>query len=168
MRFRQRHVQQTVVDYVIFEMTALGWVGPSVPFGGTPLSFIEADPEDALAGLVGNTLAISMGDEDEDVIEEMGGGFYSVQTPLFLDVFAEKHAIAVSIASDVKDLFNRGKQLKVYNYSTGVPVESTEHIEFDQVVGPLKPQAAAMSTDNVRRHWRVVKAMCTVFYAPGL
>lgn len=166
MRFRQRHVQQTIVDFYVTQMTNLGWVGASVPFGSPPLRFVEADPEEMPAVLTGTTLAISMGDEDSDDIEEMGGGFYSVTTPVFLDVYAEKHAIAVAIASDVKELITRGKQLKVMDWSSGVGVETTDYIEFENVVGPIKPESAAMSTGNVRRHWRVVKAMAVVYYTP--
>lgn len=167
MRFRQRFVQKTIANHVEQELAALGWTGSTINFGTSAVTVIESDPEEAAAAFKTNALAISMGDEDADMEEELGGGFYSVSTPVFFDIFGESHSIAVSIASDVKEMFTRGKRLYVEDWTTGVAVPTTEYIDFEDVVGPERPEASYGASDRVMKHWRVVKATAVVYYTPA-
>lgn len=166
MRFRQRFVQKTIATHLEGQLVALGWVNAPINFGATAVAVIETDPEDLPAALKSNTVAISMGDEAEDTVEELGGGFYSVETPVFFDIFGDSHAVAVAIASDIKEMYTRGKRLTVQDWTTGSAVPTTEYIDFETVVGPIRPQGTLGASDPFLKHWRVVKAMAVVYYQP--
>lgn len=161
MRFRQRHVHQTLVDYVKAQLVAKGWVSGPINFGATPVTFLTAVPEFGGTTIAKNTVAISMGDEPEDQDEELGGGLISCDFVLFVDVFGEDAAIAVSIASDVKDSLKH-LVLPVRDYTSNPTGDvTTAALELDNVVIETPPVA----TSNVdKRFWRVVKAMA-VYYA---
>lgn len=167
LRFHQRHIHKTVANYVEVGLTSLGWVNPPINFGTTPLSFMETQPEDEGVEVKENTVAISVGNEQVDMLEELGGGLYSVRLPLFFDVFTERSSLSVSVASDIKDLVTRGKAIYVKDWTDPAnPVQVSELLYFEDVVGPEKPEVASVST-NFRRHWRIVKAMAKVYYGPS-
>lgn len=166
LRFRQRHVRQTIADYIQAGLTDLGWVDAPVNFGATPLTFQEIDAEETVQGqqVAPNTVSTTLGDEPDDETYELGGGLESVDLPVFIDIYAENHSLAVSIASDVKRLLKH-KATPVVDY-TGTPTASaTEYIEFESVIGPERPPASIGATE-FKRHWRVVKAIAVVYFVP--
>jgi hypothetical protein len=161
MRFRQRHVHKTLVDYVVAELTDKGWVEDPVNFGVTPVTFVTAVPEFGGTTIARNTVAITLGDEPEDRDEELGGGLISCDFVLFVDVFGEDASTAVSIASDLKDSLKH-KKLPVRDYTSNPAGDvTTATLELEDVMIETPPVA----TTNVdKRFWRVVKAMA-IYYA---
>lgn len=145
-------------------MATLGWVNQPVNFGATALRFQEFQPEQEGEAIMPNLLAISPGNENEDDLEQLGGGLWSVELPMFFDVYTEKSSLSVSIASDVKDLLTREKAIYLKDWTNpSSPVTLGDIIYFEQVTGPQQPPSAAVSSD-FRRHWRVVKCMAHCYY----
>lgn len=166
IRFRSRHVRQTIADYIEAGLTDLGWVNAPTNFGAIPLTFQEVDPEEPQQGIqvLPNTVSTSLGDEPDDEEYELGGGLESVEFPVFVDVYAENNSMAVSIASDIKQLLKH-TVIPVTDY-TGTPTpHPTEYMEFESVIGPERPPASIGATE-FKRHWRVVKAIAVVYFVP--
>lgn len=164
LRFRYRHVHQTCADYLKSGLADLGWVNDPVNFGADPLRFITMQPEEEGLTIVPPLVSITMGDEPQDELEELGGGMWSISLPLFVDIYGQSGTLSICMAQDVKSLITRNKVIPVTDYTDpNNPVESAELLYFENVYGPEKPNAAALATD-VRRHWRIVKAMCQVYY----
>jgi hypothetical protein len=160
MRFRYRHVQQTVADYVTTRLAELGWSGATVNFGTNPVTVIDVQPDEAGRQIVPNTIAVTLGNEPEDALEELGGGLYSTAFPIFVDIYGTSSAISVSIASDVKAVLQE-KVLHVKDYSRTPPVESGEFMVIENV-SFARPDAAGGA--DFRRFWRVVRATGTVYH----
>src|SRR4051812_36545240 len=76
LRFRQRHVHQSISDYLVGNLVALGWGNSTLPvtdpvntdvnFGGVPMTFVETPPDEAGVAIAANSLSISIGDEPSD------------------------------------------------------------------------------------------------------
>lgn len=158
MRFRVRHVQQTIADHVESELTRLGWVTPPVNFGTDPLTFLEVAPEDTTP-VAANTVATTVGEEGEDVHQQMGGGLLAVDYPVYIDVYGASGGITVSIASDVKAIL-RDAIIAVVDQGSGQPVE--ELIEF-QDVRVVRPAGAGTGAE-FKRFWRTVTATANVTF----
>jgi hypothetical protein len=169
LRFRGRHVSQTIASYVRQSLSARGWgdrdkpitdpVNQSLNFGSEqPLWYISTLPEFVdPAKVTTNMVAITLGDEGEDELEQLGGGLYSVTYPLTVDIYGETASGSLSIAGDVKAVLSY-RALPVYDFSdVPTPVEG-EHIEFESVRGPAKPERAEGASGEFRRHWRSVTA----------
>lgn len=173
-RFRYRHVHQTICDYIKAQMMALGWgdaglpladpANAAVPFSATPLSYMEVQPDEEGQPVAPNTLAITLGDGGLDALEQMGGGFYDLDIPIFFDVYGENQGIAVSIACDIKEIVNYEPTILVNDYtSSAAGTPTTEQIRFEDVYGPERPPASQVSTD-FRKHWRLVRGTVHVFH----
>lgn len=172
MRFRTRHVHKTVADYIEGMMFDLGWGDASlplshpnnadVPFQARPITWVEVQPDENGDDVAPNTVAITLGNETNDDLLQMGGGLYEVEIPLFIDIYGENQAIALSIAGDIKSIINYDLHIPVKDYTNGDPgVDTTEVIEFDLVHGPERPTASIGSPD-FRKFWRVVKSLLLV------
>ena len=156
LRFRGRHVQQTIASYVAQQMDTLGWVSAPINFAGTPMTFIESVPEETAANtaVAPNTLAITLGDEPDELEEQLGGGLYTVRYPLFIDIYGESYSGSRSIAIDVKDILTR-KSIPVFDWSA-VPTQVLgSWIEFENVRGPGTPQGS-LNASGFRKFWRTV------------
>lgn len=161
LRFRQRHVHQSCVDYLKESLDDLGWVTAPINFGTQAITFIEIQPEEAGVKVEPNTVAITIGDEPEDLEEELGAGLMSCEYVLFVDVYGIDQSIAVSIAGDIKDLL-RNKLIALRSYTTVIAgTETADTIEFDSVVID-KPATAAAGPD--KRYWRIVKSIARLYY----
>lgn len=174
LRFRTRHVHQTVCDYVKAQMVALGWgdtglpladpINSAVPFGAKPLSYMEVQPDEEGVPITPNLLAITLGDAGEDDLQQLGGGYYELPMPVFFDVYGESQGIAQSIASDVKDVVNYQLSIPVVDYtSSQLGAPTSELILFEDVTGPERPPASQVAAD-VRRHWRLVRGTVRVYH----
>jgi hypothetical protein len=109
LRFRGRHVSQTIASYVRQSLSARGWgdrdkpitdpVNQSLNFGSEqPLWYISTLPEFVdPAKVTTNMVAITLGDEGEDELEQLGGGLYSVTYPLTVDIYGETASGSLSI-----------------------------------------------------------------------
>lgn len=169
MRFRDRHVQQTIQSYLIQQLTRLGWVNDPVNFGGTPMSFMEFPPDENSASgeIPYNRVAITLGNEPEELEEQLGGGLYSVAYPLYVDIYGEKYSVSRSIGGDVKDCLTR-KAIPLYDWTLADSHTPPRRlpgawIEFDSVAGPRAPAGAG--ADGFRRYWRVVQALATTTFS---
>jgi hypothetical protein len=160
-RFRQRHVHKTLVDYLRNGLVDRGWVTPPINFGTTPVTFMEAQPEEGGIRVPPNTVAITIGDEAEDLDEEMGAGLQSCAYALFVDIYGADNSSAVSIASDIKDLL-KNMYLPLRDYTTVSGGAPTEHmIELEDVT----VERATTSTGAIdKRFWRIVKAMAVLYF----
>lgn len=166
LRFRGRHVQQTIASYIQQQMTDLGWVDSPVNFGGTMMTFIESPPEETAAATAvpPNTMSISLGDEPDELEEQMGGGLYTVLYSLFVDIYGESYSGSRSIAIDVKDILTR-KSIPVFDWTASTPAQVLgAWIEFQNVSGSRTPQAA-LNAEGFRKYWRVVTAGALVTFS---
>lgn len=165
MRFRTRHVHKTICDFLETQMTARGWVNVPINFGASPLTFMEIQPDENGEEVLPNLLAITIGDVPEDNLEQLGSGIWSVPIPVFFDIYGDNGSVAVSIADDVKDLVSRNMAISVYDWTDpNNPVEQSDYIDFERVVGPERP-AASIGSSDFRKHWRVVKGIARVYYS---
>jgi hypothetical protein len=174
LRFRYRHVHQTVCDYLKSQMMLLNWgdaslpstdpANANVPFGAAPLTYMEIQPDEEGQPVAVNTVAITLGDGGTDLLDQMGGGFYDLDIPVYFDVYGENQGITVSIACDIKDIVSYEPTIWVNDYtSSAAGVPTTEQIRFEDVYGPERPPASQVSTD-FRKHWRMVRGMLHVFH----
>lgn len=174
-RFMYRHVHRTVAAYIEEKMVAKGWPKrvasgsqPVSNFGAAPVTYQEIQPDENGKSVVANAIAITPGDEGDDVLQEMGGGYWEVLIPFFFDCYGEDQSISKSMASDVKSLITRGTVLPLYDWTTGTPVVVPEsYIEFTDVFGPERPPVAQAAAEGFRRFWHVVKAEAHIFYVPA-
>jgi hypothetical protein len=109
LRFAPRHIHGTVCDYLTERLDELGWTDSTPPLGA-PQVRIQTfmPPESELQHVTAGLCAISMGDEIDAIEEELGGPLHSQEYPIFVDVFMEKEAHALSLATDIRDCF-RGR-----------------------------------------------------------
>ena len=166
MRFRDRHVEATIAAYVRGGLSDLGWVSEPINFGATPLTWVDEVPtENSDVQVAPNTVAMTFGDIGEEGLEQLGGGLYSLNIPVFFDVFGDNGTIARCICSDILDLLKRDKVIPTLDWTTGTGDQTAETILFDVVMGPERPPASEMaSSGDFRKHWRVVKATAVVTY----
>lgn len=163
LRHAARHVHQTVYDRVEGVLINLGWIGLDPPFGARSVTYQNIRPnEEELKSLTANTVSVSFGNEPDDVEDEMGGGLLTVEFPFFVDVYAEKEAIALAIASDVKDnLAGRvpgtSRFLTVVDQRTTTPVLGYQ-LEFTDLV------REPVERELVRLFWQVVRCTATLTY----
>jgi hypothetical protein len=160
LRFRQRHVHETCLHYIRTALDDLGWRTPPINFGTRPVTLLEYQPEEAGAQVVPNTVAVTMGDEPEDVDEELGAGLQSCDYTLFVDVYGANAPVASSIASDLKAAL-KNRLIPMRDYSTEDAGVATQHtIEFNTVMIDRPTPTGGVD----KRYWRVVKATATLYF----
>jgi len=104
LRHSPRHIHATIVDYLTGQLDALGWTTSTPPFGATQVRIqTYMPPESELTKVTSGLLAITLGDEFDAREEEMGGPLHSQEMPFFVDIFQDKSAHALSLATDVRD-----------------------------------------------------------------
>lgn len=155
-----RHVQRSVEDHILARLTELDWIGDAadVPFGTEVVTFQRgAMVESELVAATGNMVAVSFGSEPDDIPQEMGGGVLMVEHYVFVDVLGVKEAIALAIASDVKDLLagrapGTTRYLPVYDYTDDPRTLVVGHrLELTDVTRQEGNAA-------IKRQWQIVKA----------
>lgn len=160
-----RHMQATIESHIKARLTTLGWLGPiaSVPFGASILEFRTGPIEESeLKAVTGNMVTVSFGGEPDDDPQEMGGPLMMVEHTVFVDCLGEKEAIALAIASDVKDLLagrapGTKRYLTLVDQRTATPVVDYR-LELVDVV-------RQEGTPSVRRNWQIVKATVEMVYS---
>jgi hypothetical protein len=166
LRFRSRHTHKTIAAYIEEKFGELGWVTAPINFGTDAVTFEEIAPDENGKAVKPNTVSIAIGDVAVDELYELGGGLYHFAVPVFFDVYGVNASVAQSIADDIREQVTREQIIPVYDWTLATaPVKTTSTIEFENVVGPEKPQVAAASAD-FKRYWRVVKAEAHVYYHP--
>ena len=166
LRHSGRHVHKTVADYLLAQLTALGWTDPdTTPFGATPVTLItrpvvmgnNLDRETITAGLV----SVTLGDELLTEMEELGGPLAAQGYPFFVDIFGDNEAVTTALATDVRDIFmgrfaGTARWLKLFDGATGDQVEGWS-MEIDDVER-VRPE----TTQPV--FWQTVKFTATCYF----
>lgn len=109
LRHASRHVHQSMVDMLTAQLTTLGWASDQPPFGADPIQIITTRPFAGTRlsehiGTTGTTVVISLGSELVPDQQELGGALASQDYPFFIDVFSDKEAIGLAVATDIKDI----------------------------------------------------------------
>ena len=166
LRFRPRHVQQTLYDHLEAQLTTLGWMTVG-GFKSVPVNLQEQLPEEKPGvPVAANTVVLSLAGEDEQVEEELGAGLASVGMPVTVDIYGENQSIALSIAADVVDIWRgqvtgTARTLALYDYTSSPrQVVVDELIELEDVTR-TKPPAT-----DLRRFWQQVNATARVYHPP--
>lgn len=166
LRHATRHIQQTLADEIKTWMDSLKWFGPplAVPFGTTPATFqIGRMDEAEVANVSGNLISVSFGEEPDLTEWELGGGLVMQEHIVFIDCLAETDAIALSMASDIKDRFQgvapgTSRFAPLYDYTTN-PRTRLDGYQFEFTdVSRRKPDV------GYRDHWHVVYITAQLTY----
>ena len=165
LRFATRHITQTVYDFTVAGMTDLGWTGGTPPFGTTPVTFQSAPVSDNLdaSRLQPNMIAVFPGVEPGFVDLELGGPLASQLVPFYAEIYGESSGVALSIASDIRDIWlgRRGTSvLEVLDYTQAPPVAVPNwYVDLGVNVerGPLQG----------RYNFQVVTSFAEVTYSEG-
>lgn len=165
LRFRTRHTAKTLADHLEAELASMGWVDPPINFETVPITFLEYQPEDAGREILPNTVAITLGDESADEPLELGassGGLWSVEYPVFVDIYGANASIATSIAGDVKTVLG-DLVLAVKDFvADPLGVDTPELLYVDRETVSVERPPASVGSPDLRRYWRVVKGIVTV------
>ncbi len=166
LRFRSRHVHKTVAEYLREKLGELGWLTAPINFNATAVTFREVQPDENGTSVAPNTVSVTAGDLGDDQETQLGGGIYEVVIPFFIDVYGESAGLAQSIAEDLREQLTHGRVLPLYDWNDVQAPARVDgaYIEFENVVGPERPQGSQTSAD-FRRFWRVVKAEAHVLYS---
>ena len=161
LRHSSRAVRKTVSDYIQAEVAALGWTDPATtPFNAPVADFITSIPRDyeSWRQMEPGKVAITFGDEENPAEEELGGPLHSFMLTTFVDVYMEKDAHALTLASDIKDkLLGRdgGKRVHtVTDPATGLTVDDWQMEIYSVTMGRMEGFLA----------WYVITAMFEVRY----
>lgn len=141
LRFAPRHIHQTVVDYLTARLDELDWTTSTPPLGASQLLIQTFRPLESEASRIkSGTLSIALGDEAAPLDEEMGGPLASQDFDLYVDIFQERDADAVSVATDVRDILmgrlpNCRRSLLVQDHTQNPAVDVPDwRMEFIDVI----------------------------------
>lgn len=161
MRHRQRHLHKTVVEHVRAALDDLSWFHNPAPFGTTPVTLMEYEPQQAGETPKHNTVSVSIGDEGEDEVYELGGGMHSCRYVVFVDVYGTNEPIGVAISGDVKDALTE-QVIPLRDFTTDpAGVVTDAQIEFESVLVESIPTATSTLD---KRSWRAVKATAVCYF----
>lgn len=161
LRFSNRHIHATVVDYLTTQLDALDWLEAAPPLGANPVTLQTYLPKESeLKDIQAGTVAVTLGDEDDAVDEELGGPLHSQDLPIFIDIFQERDGHALSLASDIRDIFRgrlsgtrRSMPVLDWTDDPATPV-SGWRMEFQDVIRER--------VDRAPLQWQSVKITCHV------
>lgn len=160
MRHRQRHVHQTLVDYVTNVLTTGGWLSTTPPLGAPKMTVLDYEPQGAGEIPPVQTVCISIGDQMSGPFD-LGGGLLQAKYYVFVDVYPSSESIGIAIAEDVADSFNE-MYIPLYDYTSAPRVATGEALEMTKIM--VQPVPSVTKMDN--RPWRVVKATAILDYNP--
>lgn len=160
MRHRQRHLHATLVKHIRDSLVDLGWINAPVNFGGTPVTVLDYQPQEAGVTPAANTVAVSIGHEGTEDPYEMGGGV-SCAYVLFVDVYGENEPVGVALADDIKQMLVE-RYLPLRDFTTSADgVETEDLIELESV---LIEVVSTATTTLDKRSWRAVKATAVCYF----
>jgi hypothetical protein len=163
-RHPSRHVHATVFNLVKSGLTTLGWVNSPVNFSTTPVTFLDFQPEERGVDIVANTIAVSLGDVEDDVLGQVGGGLWSRRYPIFIDVYGVHLPITEAICDDVRDLLPEpGAAFALVDQTTGLDVAGAD-LEIEFLFGPERP-AVAGTFDGLKRNWRIMRLQVALTFS---
>lgn len=172
LRHASRHIQESILDALEARLTFLHWIAADntlTPFGASPVVYQRRRMEESeLKAVTGNLVAVSFGQELDDLDEELGGGLLSVEMPVFVDCIAEKENHALLIAADVKDFLagrapGTSRYLRVHDKGSASPATPVDGwlIELTDVIREQP------DTVDWRARWQAVKATAYVTFPGG-
>lgn len=165
LRHASRHVHHTVANHIEGALAQLGWTdAATTPFGAPALKFQRTV---ALSGgrvdtkIEPGLVSITLGDEFNPDMEEMGGPLARQDYPIFVDIFMDTDATALSVAVDVEDIllgrFEFAKRfIPVIDQALGQPVVGWQ-IELDDVER-VRPDS------TYQFYWQVVKVTAVTHF----
>lgn len=160
MRHRQRHLHKTILEHLRAELTDLGWdVGL---FGAPGITLIDYEAIAAGETPAENTVAVSIGDQLDDQVYELGGGLIRCEYVLFVDIYGGvKEPVSIALADDIKDALWE-QIIPLRDFTTDpAGVETDDQIEFERILVEVIPSAA---TTLDKRTWRSVKATAVLYH----
>lgn len=172
IRHFSRHLHATIQDQVEQHLIATGWlpapgaVGFVTLFGALPVTFQRQRPdEETLKVVEPNLVTVSFGGQTNDEDVQMGGGVVSHEHIVFADVYAENDAIAVALASDIRDLLagrtSAGRFFRVRDHSVSTKPVIPDHLgEYEEVF--REPADRQLPTAR----WQIVRATALI-HLPG-
>lgn len=169
-RHAERHIQFGVEQRVKAILDDCGWLpgSPAVPFGESAVDLVFKRLDDReLRTVKGNMVAVVFGDRSTDKELELGGSLSEFSTLFWLNVVAERDAVALAIASDLIDgLSGRNpafsRFLPVQDYTSTVPVFMPNwRAEFTEIVRQ-RPQVT-----DWRKAWQVVEVVLAIESVEG-
>lgn len=166
IRHASRHLLQSVHDHLRDQLDVLGWLTPG-GFKSRPVTLQTYIPPDGPDSSPPNTIVLTLGDEPDEIPEELGDGLVSVEQVLFVDVWGENQPVSLALADDLKDVL-RGRRpglsrrIPFYDYTQHprAPLP-TVVVETSDVIR-LRPD-----NNDFRRNWMVVKATLTMTWVPA-
>jgi hypothetical protein len=163
LRGQARQVIQTINDYLVTQLTELGWMSTpdELPFGATtPVTIIDYVPAATGAAVAPNTVGFTSGDETDDEDDELGaasGGLFKTDYVLFFDIYGESQGIALALAADIKGIFTgkfsgTNRYQLVTDYTQSPPTAAPGHLLEFRIVERTRPQ-----TQEFKKNWQVIK-----------
>jgi hypothetical protein len=104
MRHRSQHVHKTMCDLVTHTLTQGGWLATPAPYGATPVTVVEVEPQRAGTAIKSNTVAITIDAKTPELGAEMGystGEMKTTSWHLFVDVYGESDSICKALCDDI-------------------------------------------------------------------
>lgn len=131
VRHRPRMVRQSVFEDLRATLLDTQWLGDTtLPLlGGNPLVLIDYFPRDAQyqgEAIQPNTFALDVGEPDDLVEQQLGGGLWSQQYRFNMAFYANSDALAIAVLSDLNDRYTGrtgDDYLMLYNYLVEPPTE---------------------------------------------
>lgn len=161
MRFRQRHVHESIVQYITNVLSTGGWMQPNGLLGaGMPITVLDYEPQQAGEIVPMQSVCISIGVTKPIQPYEMGtGGLLEKEYPVFVDIYPVNESIGISIGEDIEDAIAEN-YIELFDFSGPSPVDTGNSMEIkDVVIEPLTGQGALD-----KRSWRVVKFTACLRY----
>jgi hypothetical protein len=163
MRFLQRHLHATLAAFFTEQLTDLGWVTEPTNFGEPPLNMVTTDRTTRLEAIEPNALALTIDQQGRDALAQLGGGAYETEVLVLADVYGTSPSVAVSIASDIKDLV-RDRYLPIADMTASTPVQTGVVAELEDAV-MTRPDGDVNAVE-FKGAWRIVRFYARVHF-PG-
>lgn len=173
MRFRSRHVQQTLADHLQDGLDQLGWVSTPRNFDlASPVRFIDVDVDELIGAtaeetaelrsrMEGYVVAVGVQEQDPQLEEEMGGPLRSVVMEVTVDVWGELTSVTMSLTDDIRDLLSEAF-INLKDYGQDPVVTLDDYIE-PMGVRVLKPPGNVVGID-FKKKWRIVGLDARVYF----
>lgn len=161
MRFRVRHLQQTLADYVEAELARLGWVNDPVNYATDPFTVLDTVPGEPAEPDEPNTVVVALGSEGANEAAELGG-LREATWALIVEIYGAQAGIAVAVASDLKDVLAE-LEMPVTDFTPVTPVATDEWLAVEDLI--VERPARANNATEWKRNVRSLSGTVTVYFA---
>lgn len=165
IRFKERFVQQTIVEHLRTGLGELGWLEAPAPLGAEVVHLVEDWDPELLTDERRNMVAVNYESDLGDKVAELGGGLRRLTMDFAIDVVCENRSIATSVASDVRMLLDDAV-LGLLDFTLDEPVAlEGAVIELEDV--QISRTLATVQGVDLRARWRVVDLWAVLHYNPA-